>query len=389
MKRIVLVLFLTLLFSLFSCENAPSTDTETTDFESETEILTEIETAETFESEKNEDETEATEESVEDTYDSANSVPKAPAGTNLVWLCTAAVNLSSDSAITSMISYAYDENANLIRKNQSKDPYELTYDSRGQLDRIYFESDNSKTYNFDDGLLIESSYMEDVRYNTYYTYDENGKLISEVEYDYLSTTKIRQRKDYTYDRFGNLISLIYIDDSDESQRIYERHLYSVNEDNNLEHKYLYNESGDKIYHMHISYNDNGRKEEHYHYDPVNSSWEHSFYVFDTFGNQTASGRYIEESNVQYTGKWEYTYNESGFVTEIKYNDVIDKSFEYDPHGNLIKKIDHCSGNYTLYYYAPFMITDRELENCRKNEELYLQIIDPDFIIDGVTKKSQY
>ncbi len=395
----VLALVLTLVF--VSCDDTPPIDdgtdaisTETDNAGSETEAKTESET----ETEKETDtETEAesetepvdTETPPEETAAHA-TLPESTRKNNLVWLCTAVVT-ELDGIIQEIVKYTYNEHGALTLIDVM-DPFyldyrcELVYNeyweywSEGgvayssrlcELTDIFAEEGEVFDWHFEDGKLVRSSFMNDGRLFTYYTYDADGRLISEIEYEYLSDTDISEKTEYKYDDNGNLVEKIYANNDiyvggtwvftyvyDEKGQLIKETEYREKEDRTINYEYTYYDDG-KLQSVSTVYGNDGEVRT-------------TTYEYDDHGNV------ILKKNADYSDEFSYEYNKNGLLTKVdqKIYSYDDRDFIYDEYGNLYKQRSYGdNATVTTYYYAPFVLDDVQLAKLRDTETVYKKYCD--------------
>lgn len=216
---------------------------------------------------------------------------------------------------------------------------------------------NSKNINtFDNGgnLIENSQYNWPADSSTYifaykndYIYDNQGRLLTNIEYDSIYGSYYSSKYEYVYNTNGNDSILL------------EYNLDQVTNTWIIDSKIEYTYSGNNIY-----------TELEYWWNSYANSWNlgsKTFHYFDSYKNDTLVERYnLENDHNWYVSDKQinqYTYNEAGSKT-AKINYVIDynsdsttisyaekNEFTYDNYGNMLTKItsnyDSSTGDYTI------------------------------------------
>ena len=234
------------------------------------------------------------------------------------------------------VDYEYDRNRFLKAVSGSFGTMSFERDKKGLVKKALTTDGNSITYEYDKfGRTAAIVYPDGKKVG--YNYDKKGRLIETVS----GNEHIR----LTYDCLGRLESREY---SDGSKTFYEYNdigsptkiTHISDEKINMEYTYTYDLVGNKTG---ISINKNGRvKVYNYSYDEVgritkvelNSKMLRE-YNYDIFGNRTAKVDYAEEEVITTN----YIYKGGKLLEELisKNNSLIQKRYEYDKRGNLIKK----------------------------------------------------
>ena len=233
------------------------------------------------------------------------------------------------------IDYEYDSNRFLKAVSGSFGTMSFERDKKGLVKKALTTRGHSITYEYDKfGRTVAIVYPDGKKVS--YNYDNRGRLIETVS----GNEHIR----LTYDCLGRLESREY---SDGSKTFYEYNdigsptkiTHISDEKINMEYTYTYDLVGNKTG---ISINKNGSvKDYSYSYDEVGRITKVELngkmlreYSYDIFGNRTAKVDYAEE--VVTTN---YIYKCGKLVEELIYknNCSIQKRYEYDKRGNLIKK----------------------------------------------------
>ena len=234
------------------------------------------------------------------------------------------------------VDYEYDSNRFLKAVSGSFGTMSFERDKKGLVKKALTTDGHSITYEYDKfGRTAAIVYPDGKKVG--YNYDKKGRLIETVS----GNEHIR----LTYDCLGRLESREY---SDGSKTFYEYNdigsptkiTHISDEKINMEYTYTYDLVGNKTG---ISINKNGSvKVYNYSYDEVgritkvelNSKMLRE-YSYDIFGNRTAKVDYAEEEVITTN----YIYKGGKLLEELisKNNSLIQKRYEYDKRGNLIKK----------------------------------------------------
>ena len=234
------------------------------------------------------------------------------------------------------IDYEYDSNRFLKAVSGSFGTMSFERDNKGLVKKALTTRGHSITYEYDKfGRTVAIVYPDGKKVS--YNYDNRGRLIE--------TVSGNEHIKLTYNSLGRLASREY---RDGSKTCYEYNdigsptkiTYSSDKNVNIEYTYTYDLVGNKTG---ISINKNGRvKVYNYSYDEVGRITKVELngkmlreYSYDIFGNRTAKVDYTEEKVVTTN----YIYKGGKLVEELisKNNSLIQKRYEYDKRGNLIKK----------------------------------------------------
>ena len=245
------------------------------------------------------------------------------------------------------VNYEYDGNRFLKAVSGSFGTMSFERDKKGLVKKTLTTDGHSIAYEYDKfGRTVAIVYPDGKKVG--YNYDKKGRLIETVS----GNERIR----LTYNSLGRLESREY---SDGSKTFYEYNdigspikiTHIIDEKVNIEYIYTYDLVGNKTG---ISINKNGRvKVYNYSYDEVGRITKVELngkmlreYSYDIFGNRTAKVDYAEEEVVTTN----YIYKGGKLVEELisKNNSLIQKRYEYDKRGNLIKKFagDKLEAEYT-------------------------------------------
>jgi hypothetical protein len=192
-----------------------------------------------------------------------------------------------------------------------------TFDIGGNLieNSLYDWSEGSSAYNF--------AYKND------FTYDNQGRIQTNIEYDSISGSYFVTKYEYAYNTNGNISTLDYIENSWKSV---------------CKTEYVYTGS-------------NIQTEIEYDWDSYANIWNleaKTFHYFDSYKNDTLQKTY----NKDYVGNWNlsnklinhYTSNETGSKTAKIYYDISynsdsttisyaqKKEYTYDNYGNMLTMI---------------------------------------------------
>jgi len=223
-------------------------------------------------------------------------------------------------------SYEYDSNGKVLSESYltntgaSRNTV-YTYDSTGNLSTVTCTLNdvlNSRvSYSYENGLLakeISSSLISNSKYADYetlYSYDSNGRLLSTRKYsltDGVPSSEPVQWSETKYDDFGRVVELAQTCDS--SERIYRE-------------KYKYSENGLE-----------GRCDYGYYYaatDEYDPLFENGYilYMWDKVGNVTSKACYpsVGESTIE---RHEYKYDKDHcIISQTNYfNDAVSSSYKY-------------------------------------------------------------
>lgn len=234
------------------------------------------------------------------------------------------------------VNYEYDGNRFLKAVSGSFGTMSFERDKKGLVKKALTTDGHSIAYEYDKfGRTVAIVYPDGKKVG--YNYDKKGRLIETVS----GNEHIR----LTYNSLGRLESREY---SDGSKTFYEYNdigsptkiTYSSDENVNMGYTYTYDLVGNKTG---ISINKNGSvKDYSYSYDEVGRITKVVLngkilreYGYDIFGNRTDKVEYFKDEVI--TTK--YIYKCGKLVEELisKNNGLIQKRYEYDKRGNLIKK----------------------------------------------------
>ena len=234
------------------------------------------------------------------------------------------------------VNYEYDGNRFLKAVSGSFGSMSFERDKKGLVKKALTTEGHSIAYEYDKfGRTVAIVYPDGKKVG--YNYDKKGRLIETVSgnehirltYDCLGRIESREYSDgsktcYEYNDIGSPTKITHISD----------------EKINMEYTYAYDLVGNKTG---ISINRNGSvKDYSYSYDEVGRITKVVLngkvlreYSYDIFGNRTAKVEYVEDEVI--TTK--YIYKGGKLVEEriAKNNSLIQKRYEYDKIGNLIKK----------------------------------------------------
>lgn len=234
------------------------------------------------------------------------------------------------------VNYEYDSNRFLKAVSGSFGSMSFERDKKGLVKKALTTEGHSIAYEYDKfGRTVAIVYPDGKKVGYYY--DNKGRLIETVS----GNEHIR----LTYDCLGRLESREY---SDGSKTCYEYNdigsptkiTHISDEKINMEYTYTYDLVGNKTG---ISINKNGSvKDYNYSYDEVGRITKVVLngkmlreYSYDIFGNRTAKVEYAEDEVITTN----YIYKGGKLAEELisKNNSLIQKRYEYDKRGNLIKK----------------------------------------------------
>ena len=234
------------------------------------------------------------------------------------------------------VNYEYDGNRFLKAVSGSFGTMSFERDKKGLVKKALTTDGHSITYEYDKfGRTVAIVYPDGKKVG--YNYDKKGRLIETVS----GNEHIR----LTYNSLGRLESREY---SDGSKICYEYNdigsptkiTHISDEKINMEYTYAYDLVGNKIG---MSINKNGSvKDYSYSYDEVGRITKVVLngkmlreYSYDIFGNRTAKVEYFKDEVI--TTK--YIYKGGKLAEELisKNNSLIQKRYEYDKRGNIIKK----------------------------------------------------
>lgn len=234
------------------------------------------------------------------------------------------------------VDYEYDGNRFLKAVSGSFGSMSFERDKKGLVKKALTTSGHSIAYEYDKfGRTVAIVYPDGKKVG--YNYDKKGRLIETVSgnehirltYDCLGRIESREYSDgsktcYEYNDIGSPTKITHISD----------------EKINMEYTYTYDLVGNKTG---ISINKNGSvKDYSYSYDEVGRITKVVLngktlreYSYDIFGNRTAKVEYAEDEVITTN----YIYKGGKLAEEFiaKNNSLIQKRYEYDKRGNLIKK----------------------------------------------------
>jgi len=234
------------------------------------------------------------------------------------------------------VNYEYDGNRFLKAVSGSFGTMSFERDKKGLVKKALTTDGHSITYEYDKfGRTVAIVYPDGKKVGYYY--DNKGRLIETVS----GNEHIR----LTYDCLGRLESREY---SDGSKTCYEYNdigsptkiTHISDEKINMEYTYAYDLVGNKTG---ISINRNGSvKDYSYSYDEVGRITKVVLdgkvlreYSYDIFGNRTDKVEYFKDEVI--TTKYIYKGGKLAEERIAKNNSLIQKRYEYDKRGNLIKK----------------------------------------------------
>lgn len=234
------------------------------------------------------------------------------------------------------VSYEYDGNRFLKAVSGSFGSMSFERDKKGLVKKALTTEGHSIAYEYDKfGRTVAIVYPDGKKVG--YNYDKKGRLIETVS----GNEHIR----LTYNSLGRIESREY---SDGSKTCYEYNdigsptkiMHISDEKINMEYTYTYDLVGNKTG---ISINKNGSAKDYsYSYDEVGRITKVVLngkmlreYSYDTFGNRTAKVEYVEDEVITTN----YIYKGGKLAEELisKNNSLIQKRYEYDKRGNIIKK----------------------------------------------------
>ena len=234
------------------------------------------------------------------------------------------------------IDYEYDGNRFLKTVSGSFGTMSFERDKKGLVKKALTTEGHSIDYEYDKfGRTVAIVYPDGKKVG--YKYDKKGRLIETVS----GNEHIR----LTYNSLGRLESREY---SDGSKTFYEYNdigsptkiTHISDEKINMEYTYAYDLVGNKTG---ISINRNGSvKDYSYSYDEVGRITKVVLngkmlreYSYDIFGNRTDKVEYFKDEVI--TTKYIYKGGKLAEERIAKNNGLIQKRYEYDKRGNLIKK----------------------------------------------------
>ena len=234
------------------------------------------------------------------------------------------------------VNYEYDGNRFLKAVSGSFGSMSFERDKKGLVKKALTTEGRSIAYEYDKfGRTVAIVYPDGKKVG--YNYDKKGRLIETVSgnehirltYDCLGRIESREYSDgsktcYEYNDIGSPTKITHISD----------------EKINMEYTYAYDLVGNKTG---ISINKNGSvKDYSYSYDEVGRITKVVLngkilreYSYDIFGNRTAKVEYVEDEVITTN----YIYKGGKLAEELisKNNSLIQKRYEYDKRGNIIKK----------------------------------------------------
>ena len=234
------------------------------------------------------------------------------------------------------VNYEYDGNRFLKAISGSFGTMSFERDKKGLVKKALTTDGHNIAYEYDKfGRTVAIVYPDGKKVG--YNYDKKGRLIETVSgnehirltYNSLDRLESREYSDgsktcYEYNDIGSPTKITHISD----------------EKINMEYTYAYDLVGNKTG---ISINRNGSvKDYSYSYDEVGRITKVVLdgkmlreYSYDIFGNRTAKVEYAEDEVITTN----YIYKGGKLAEEriVKNNGLIQKRYEYDKRGNLIKK----------------------------------------------------
>jgi len=201
---------------------------------------------------------------------------------------------------TSIITYQYDENENLIEEKQSDENGKLWSRSIFKYDKNNNQIEYERYNYFSD---------EELSYKYVYKYDEKGNKTEENIYN--SDGELESKSIYKYDNRGNKI---------------EENNYSSN--GKLEEKFIY------------KYDNKGNKTEENKYNSIGELEYKSIYKYDSKGNKIEAKSYNSDDTLTY--EWTCEYDKKGNKRETQQNNYNSYGklqysyfYKYDERGNTI------------------------------------------------------
>ncbi|MFT8349924.1 DUF6531 domain-containing protein, partial [Clostridium saccharoperbutylacetonicum] len=293
------------------------------------------------------------------------------------------------------IIYAYDKKGNLLEKKTKVSAGEwktesYSYDSSGRIISKTDGNGNTSKYEYkDNGYLDGKPGKDPVRvitnsgYVYEYTYDKVGRNTEiktdygTIEFAYNNLNYVASIKDANgnvtiknYDDMGNLTSLytpnacINANFADEGYRYtydFLDRLISIKNPIGIVQKSIRDSEGNIIKEINPNYYDSESNDGigvEYEYDKENRKIKTIYpdggierFVYDSNGNviKHISPEYYNEDTDDGLG-YTYTYDSMNRLSSIINEEgLVEKTFEYDLHGNIIKEID-IEGNATLFKY---------------------------------------
>ncbi|MCD8361529.1 MAG: sigma-70 family RNA polymerase sigma factor [Lachnospiraceae bacterium] len=197
-------------------------------------------------------------------------------------------------------------------------------------------------------------------YTIDYYYDENGWLIQKTtvgtEQDpYEEVAEVSNRTEYSYDANGNLLSEIEYDSAGQTNYSY---TWEYDADGNqITEVYMMYYSGDFLLSdtAEYSYDENGNRIAEYNTQKDSSYSEtssHCTYEYDSYGNIIKQNYYGEtrSSTVEYL----YTYDENGNILSketVDGEETSTRSYTYDENGLLLSETEELYGETELITYT--------------------------------------
>ena len=261
---------------------------------------------------------------------------------------------SNYSGVDSFV-FEYDDNQNLLRNvhytNGDVDDFlYYTYDEEGRPISQERKAYGTNFFEYDDKGNMTKIFTHD-KVLREYMYDEEGRVLSEIEGD---SSKI-----YEYDSQGNCISIILSYGGVTSSAVANQY----DENGNLIRQQVTQSNG-YSYSFEYEYDKNGNKIKDASYYPA-GRFEIFYFIYDENGNMTEQR--MEDQDGFYSS-YSYEYDSMGNRTKETWNQRSDiksvTTYEYDGYGNLIKKTlsgetdspdDYYVTTYTGYklYYNPY------------------------------------
>lgn len=301
--------------------------------------------------------------------------------------------------------YTYDDQNRLIKYVKTSGPgYTITnlweYDDRGNLIREIdhskdkgqehiFQYDENNVLIFYSSLPVYSSSRGD-RIKEWYTYDENGRLISKKEID-------DDIIDYTYDENGNLL---YELQRDSNKGV----IYQYDSNNRLIHKettskikwdYEYDEKG-RLIHEKKYYKRDIPYEEFKEYDDEDRLIRHKYTTAPFGGEGSCDDRfeYDKKGNMIHQTSWEGSYHLNNYfdnnnnlikTVETGYGHDYITNYKYDENNNLIY-MDHNRHLHTGVYKQYLKYNEKNLPIEISDSLGKISIIEYEYFDNGSLKK---
>lgn len=263
-------------------------------------------------------------------------------------------------------TYRYDDDNNLLEYSYGTHREEYTYDGDKQHQSIFEEGNLVKEKTLDvDGSLLEEIlydngeiyihyvydedenilYKQDYEDTVKYEYDDAGKLVKETHYE---NDQLTETVEHIYDANGRRTKTNYYNPKGEKRGYWEN--YHYNEKDELVKLEYYSYYGEKLTYNEYTYDEDHNmlsnlfyyegEPVHFHYYTYDDQGEQISYKFISFGNVETHWETISEEKGEFRSVECVVYDEnekvaSRYVSLYDLNDNCVESKKYNADGELV------------------------------------------------------